>query len=171
MTYSSTASKIIVGEYKRHVQRILVQLGKVGQEVPPSGGEDASKLPPSSGQDESIDPPKPRVDPPGGMPAGGGITELDLKQRLDQAFNPSSKVDMQTPKNTPAAVYHTASSYMQPSCQGSAADIPWLPQEAADWLYNATRYAIPLLQTLLGTHKAFNSKGYYLNQSNTPARE
>ena len=140
MTYYSTASKHIVGEYKREVQRLLEALfgspargGKVGQVLPPSGGEDASMLPPSGCQDESTHPPKPRVDPPGGMQAGGGITEFNLKQRVDQACNPLSKVDMQTPKDTPAAVYHTACSYMQPSCQGSAADIPWLPLEAADW--------------------------------------
>ena len=40
---------------------------------------------------------------------------------------------------------------------------------AADCLYNATHYAIPLLQTLLGTHNAFDSKECYVDSSNTPA--
>lgn len=78
---------------------------------------------------------------------------------------------MRNPRSTPAAAYNTDRSYMQPTSIFCffAEDIPWLPQEVADWLYNATHYAIPLLQTLLGTHKAFDSKGCYVDSSNTPA--
>ena len=106
------------------------------------------------------------------MPASGGVTEQALKHKLDRVFKPSSKVDMQIPRSyccTPAAVHNTERSYIQPTSQCSAAGIPWLPQEAADWLYNATHYASPLLQTLVGTHKAFDSKGCYVDSSNTPA--
>jgi hypothetical protein len=94
---------------------------------------------------------------------------VDLEERLKEAFKPQSKVHMQQPTNTPAAGYDLECSYMLPSCGGSAADIPWLPQEAADWLYNATHYAIPLLQTFLGTHKAFNAEGYYVDNNHTAA--
>ena len=194
MVFSAPTSIEIVDKYKRHVKRILKKFndgprwrrlrnkdkaikqgGKVvgvkkklvwrrlQKKVPPSGGKDASKLSPSVSQGEPIH-------PPGDMPASGGI-ERDLKQILDRAFKPSSKVDMQIPRScTPAAVYNTERSYMQPTSQCSAADIPWLPQEAAAWLYNATHYAIPLLQTLLWTQKAFDSKGCYVDvPSNTPA--
>jgi hypothetical protein len=183
MVFAAPASTEIVDKYKRHVRRILKkfndgprwrrrqnngkaikQRGKVvgvkkkfvwrrlQKKVPPSGGKDVSKLSPSGSQGEPIH-------PPGDMPASSGI-ERDLKQRLDRAFKPSSKVDMRIPRScTLAAVYNTEHSYMQLTSPCSTADIPWLPQEAADWLYNATHYAIPLPQTLLGTHKAFDSKG------------
>ena len=81
---------------------------------------------------------------------------------------------MRKPSDAPAAAYiqkeHAVIAYMQPkSANRSATDIHWLPQEAADWLYQATHYSIPLLQTLLGTHKAFNRKGQYLDANGEPA--
>ncbi len=97
---------------------------------------------------------------------GSGVTAEDLKERLREAFKPNSNVHMRQPTDTPAAGYDSEWSYMLPSCRGSTEDIPWLPQEAADWLYNATHYTIPLLQTLLGTHKAFNAEGCYVDYKN-----
>ena len=60
---------------------------------------------------------------------------------------------------------------MQPRSKGpeSAADIPWLPQEAADWLYSATHYVLPLLQTRLGKDRSFTAEGKYLDERGQPA--
>ena len=111
---------------------------------------------------------------PAGTPASGGITSTDLETRLKIAFRPLEKVEMRKPCDAPAAAYiqeaNAAVAYMQAkNATDSATDIQWLPQEAADWLYQATHYCIPLLQTLLGTHKAFNTKGQYLDANGEPA--
>ena len=83
---------------------------------------------------------------------------------------------MQTPSDTPAAAYakaeNAAIAYMKPiNAPVSAKDIPWLPQEAADWLYQATHCAIPLLQTRLGTQKSFNSNDEYVDANGEPASD
>ena len=88
-----------------------------------------------------------------GSPASDGATSTELEHRLKDAFKPLGKVQMQTPSDTPAAAYAKAENaaivYMKPvNMPVSAKDILWLPQEAADWLYQATHCAIPLLQTL-----------------------
>ncbi len=118
--------------------------------------------------------PSPRPESQPGSPASGGTISTDLKDRLNTAFKPLEKVHMRTPSGAPGADYinrtNAALVYMQPQrTTGSAKDIRWLPQEAADWLYQATHYSLPLLQTLLGTNQAFNRKGQYLNAKGEPA--
>ena len=110
-------------------------------------------------------------------PASGGVIEDELICRLKDVYMPLGQVEMQTPSSVPAASYvkgpDAVTVYMQPINKGDtlgcAASIKWLPQEAADWLYQTTHYAIPLLQTLLGTHKAFDCKGHYLDADKRPA--
>ena len=58
---------------------------------------------------------------------------------------------------------------MQPTSNLQASKVHWLPQEAADWLYQATHYVIPFLQTLLGTNSAFDANGEYRDASGRPA--
>ena len=100
---------------------------------------------------------------------------LDLETRLRNAYKPREKVVMRTPRNTPTAAYVTnpnsSVAYTTPlSATGVGTSVHhWLPQEAADWLYQATLYTMPLLQALLGTNKAFDSTGRYLDHKGRPA--
>ena len=128
----------------------------------------ASLLPASGGGHRREPEPQPE------LPASGGVTSAFLKSRLEAAFKPLHKVEMRTPSEGPAAAFikqeDSAIAYLQAKrAEGSEKDIHWLPQEAADWLYEATHYAMPLLQTLLGTHRAFNSKGQYIDEDGEPA--
>ena len=107
-------------------------------------------------------------------PACGGATLAELENRLKDAFKPLEKVQLQQPSDTPTAEYYKAENaaivYMKPySLPIAPKIIPRLPQEAADWLYQATLCAIPLLQTLLRTQKSFNSKGGYEDAMGEPA--
>ena len=47
--------------------------------------------------------------------------------------------------------------------------VQWMPQPVADWLYQASHYAIPLIQAALGTKKAFDKRGQYLDAAGCPA--
>ena len=133
------------------------------------GAASSAILSPASGGTQSR---QPRSQ--SGSPASGGITSTDLENRLKAAFKPVEKVPVQTPSDTPVAAYiqkeDAATAYMQPvAASKHLQDLQWLPQEAADWLYQATHYSIPLLQTLLGTHKSFNLRGQYLDAEGKPA--
>lgn len=102
------------------------------------------------------------------VPACSGLTASELDSRLQTAFRPVGMVEMHSSTNVPAAEYvkvaDATSAYTRPAKEVRfAADIHWLPQEAADWLYQATHYALPLLQTLLETKKAFNATGHDLD--------
>ena len=55
-----------------------------------------------------------------------------------------------------------AIAFMQTNSPGGSS-IQYLPQECANWLYQASHYAVPLIQSLLGTGKAFDKRGRYLD--------
>ena len=116
----------------------------------------------------------------GGAASGGpASTDLEttgrLQIKLQSAFKPSDIVVMQRPSDSVAAAYmrqkDSAITFMQTVADAtdSATSIQWLPQEAADWLYQATHYVIPFLQTLLGANNAFDAKGEYRDASGEPA--
>ena len=144
---------------------------------PACGGETPSRQPLRSedasqrrGLDESQD------------PASGGsvfsrnekLWKIEVERRLLNAFKPLEKVVMRKPSATPTAAYinppNAAVAYMEPrKAPVRGALVHWLPQEAADWLYQATHYTIPLVQALLGTNKAFDHRGRYLDANGEPA--
>ena len=111
---------------------------------------------------------------------GGKCSGLDsstLQTRLLRAFKPLDVVEIGQPSGSSVVASYVreqdaAIAYMQPAGatdDDSATGVQWLPQEAADWLYQATHYVIPLLQTLLGTNSAFDANGEYRDASGTPA--
>ena len=107
----------------------------------------------------------------------GGDAFFTLRTRLLRAFQPLDVVEMGQPSDSSVVASYVnepdaAIAYMQPAGatdDDSATGVQWLPQEAADWLYQATHYVIPLLQTLLGTNSAFDANGEYRDASGRPA--
>ena len=112
----------------------------------------------------------------GGKCGGAASWTLRIRSRLLRAFKPLDVVEMWQPSGSSVVASYVhepdaAIAYMQPAgaTDDSATGIQWLPQEAADWLYQATHYVIPLLQTLLGTNSAFDANGEYRDASGRPA--
>ena len=107
----------------------------------------------------------------GKRPASGGLTRNQLHQRLEHAFKQSEKVELRQPSHAATASYKKEGTiaYMHPPSALQASQVRWLPQEAADWLYQALHAVLPLLQFLLGTSAAFNSEGKYLRADGGPA--
>ena len=114
-------------------------------------------------------------------PASGGVASRlnvdwkscsvasTLETRLSHCYKPAEVVEMRHPVDSAAAVYvredDAAIAYMQPAAHVNKKEevfkVQWLPQEAADWLYQAMHYVMPFLQTLLGTNRAFDAHGVY----------
>ena len=78
------------------------------------------------------------------------------------------------PIDTAAALYtnidDAAICYMKARTP-DAAHIQWMPQEAANWLYQVVHYAVPLIQNLLGIGNAFDATGQYCDCENRPAEQ
>ena len=97
---------------------------------------------------------------------------IQLQMRLEAAFRPTEPVLLATPTDTVLATYVKAPdaciSFMAPK-EAQPLAVQWMPQQVADWLYQATHYAIPLIQAALGTKKAFDKRGQYLDAAGCPA--
>jgi hypothetical protein len=97
---------------------------------------------------------------------------IQIRRRLDAAFRPTEAVLLSTPTDTVLATYVKAPdaciSFMEPK-EPQPLPVQWMPQPVADWLYQASHYAIPLIQAALGTKKAFDKRGQYLDAAGCPA--
>ena len=100
------------------------------------------------------------------VPASGGIPVEELERRFEAAFKPFERVELLIPCDTVVAKFvskpDAAIAYMQTDSPGGSS-IQFLPQDIANWLYQASHYAVPLIQSLLGTGKAFDGMGRYVN--------
>jgi hypothetical protein len=106
------------------------------------------------------------------QPASGGLSSDELERRLQNAFKPMHPVPLSKPIDTAAAIYtnidDAAICYMKAKIP-DAEHIQWMPQEAANWLYQVVHYAVPLIQNLLGTGNAFDAIGQYCDLEKRPA--
>ena len=97
---------------------------------------------------------------------------IQIRKRLDDAFRPTEVVLLATPTDTVLATYVNAPdaciSFMNPK-ESQPIPVQWMPQAVADWLYQASHYAIPVFQAALGTKQAFNKRGQYLDAARCPA--
>ena len=100
------------------------------------------------------------------MPACGGLSSQELDIRYYAVFKPDQPIELPLPSDTAVAKFvakpDAAIAYMQTNSPGGSS-IQFLPQESANWLYQASHYAVPLIQSLLGTGKAFDNRGRYLD--------
>jgi hypothetical protein len=115
---------------------------------------------------------RPLTDKAAMQPASGGLSSDELERRFQNAFKPMHPVPLSQPIDTAAALYtnndDAAICYMT-ARTSDAAGIQWMPQEAANWLYQVVHYAVPLIQNLLGTGNAFDATGQYFDSENRPA--